>query len=223
VAPGGPGDDTVASLIAGFGAEQVGVTIASSGWTVWLPDGKTVCGDEVVTQHATGRDFHVRADGFWQVHPGAADALSGAVMAMLQPKPGASATDLYCGAGLFSAALADAKVQVLGVEADASAVALARINVPEAKFITSRVERARIGASSIVVLDPPRAGAGRGVIKRIASANPTAIAYVACDPASLARDTATLLACHYRLTALAAFDVFPMTAHVETVALFETE
>ena len=221
VAPGGPDDDTVAHLNAGRADNQVGVTIAASGWTVWRMDGGTLAGQELVTQQAIGRDFQVRADGFWQVHPGAGDALAGAVCQMLQPQPGERALDLYCGAGLFSAMLADAGVQVFGIEADQAAVVLARSNVPEATFTRGFVERAEIRASSIVVLDPPRAGAGANVIRRIVNTRPRAIAYVACDPASLARDTALLQASGYRLGTIRAFDIFPMTAHVETVALFE--
>jgi tRNA/tmRNA/rRNA uracil-C5-methylase (TrmA/RlmC/RlmD family) len=71
------------------------------------------------------------------------------------------------------------------------------------------------------VLDPPRTGAGADVTRRIAALRPRGVAYVACDPASLARDVATFAECGYRLSALRAFDLFPMTAHVECVALLE--
>ena len=76
-------------------------------------------------------------------------------------------------------------------------------------------------APDVVVLDPPRAGAGAAVSRVLAGAGPRAVVYVACDPASLARDVAAFAAAGYRLTGLRGFDAFPMTAHVECVALLE--
>ncbi|HVQ17506.1 MAG TPA: class I SAM-dependent RNA methyltransferase, partial [Actinomycetes bacterium] len=73
----------------------------------------------------------------------------------------------------------------------------------------------------LVVLDPPRAGAGRAVLERVARLGPRAISYVACDPAALARDVAILAGLGYELGALRAFDLFPMTHHVECVASFQ--
>jgi len=163
----------------------------------------------------------VRADGFWQVHLGAADGLSEAVLTALQPQPGDQAFDLYCGVGLFAGALTGAGAEVFGLESDRDAVELARRNVPDAWFEAGRVEREPWPSTAdLVVLDPPRSGAGQSVLKRVAAARPRAIAYVACDEAALGRDTATLATLGYALSELRAFDIFPMTSHVECVATF---
>ncbi|HVV18824.1 MAG TPA: class I SAM-dependent RNA methyltransferase, partial [Pseudonocardiaceae bacterium] len=86
--------------------------------------------------------------------------------------------------------------------------------------VRSTVERFRpAGAPDVVVLDPPRTGAGAAAVRLVAGASPRAVAYVACDPAAFARDVATFRARGYRLSALRAFDAFPMTHHVECVGL----
>ncbi|WP_342373463.1 TRAM domain-containing protein [Propioniciclava soli] len=179
-------------------------------------------GPGVVVERAAGRTFRVRTDGFWQVHPEAADTLAAAVVAALDPQPGESAVDLYCGVGLFAGALSAQGVDVVGVEGSREAVALASSNVPEATFRAGPVERLvrklppRV---DLVVLDPPRAGAGRAVMEQVCARRPRAIAYVACDPAALARDLATAAGLGYHVAGVRAFDLFGMTHHVECVAL----
>jgi tRNA/tmRNA/rRNA uracil-C5-methylase (TrmA/RlmC/RlmD family) len=179
----------------------------------------------------------VTGGGFWQVHPGAARTLLDAVLAATAPQPGESAWDLYCGVGLFAAGLA-ARVgpagEVLAVEGDARAAGDARRNLhdlPQVRIEHAPVDRALRGHAGtpapggapmarcdIVVLDPPRTGAGRAVMEASWRAAPRVVAYVACDPASLARDVATAAGPGYRLAALRAFDLFPMTHHVECLA-----
>ena len=166
------------------------------------------------------------ADGFWQVHPAAADTLVAAVLDGLQPEAGERALDLYCGVGLFAGALADAGCRVWGLEASRTAVDLARQNLADVAdrvtLTAGRVERglARLpGRADLVVLDPPRTGAGREVIEQVAARRPRAVAYVACDPAALARDLATAQAVGYAPQAITAYDLFPMTHHVECVAI----
>jgi tRNA/tmRNA/rRNA uracil-C5-methylase (TrmA/RlmC/RlmD family) len=172
-----------------------------------------------VHEHALGRDFRLGADSFWQVHPAAAAALVDAVLDLLQPRPGERAWDLYGGAGLFAAALARTGPVVL-VESDRAAAEAARANVPEAEVVRSTVERFRPPyRPDLVVLDPPRAGAGASVVRTIARARPRAVAYVTCDPASFGRDVSTFRQLGWRLSALRAFDAFPMTHHVECVGL----
>ena len=222
--PGGPSPQELAGLAGGAG--EVCVTVADSGLTVWRPGAGVVQGQAVVTEQAAGRVFQVRADGFWQVHPGAANALAEAVRAALKPQPGERAVDLYCGVGLFAAVLAGAGAQVLGVEANRAAVNLARRNVPGATFQAGPVEKVAWdspGAGGLVVLDPPRAGAGCAVVHRVAATRPREIAYVACDPAALARDIAYFAAEGYALANLQAFDIFPMTSHVESLALLNPQ
>ena len=185
---------------------------------------------QTVRAGAWERTFRVSGSGFWQVHPGAADALVGAVLEALDPRPGERVLDLYAGAGLFAAALADRvgpDGQVLAVEADDGAVRDARRNLhdlPQVRLVAGRVDavlRRAPGASraDVVVLDPPRTGARAVVVRQVASRRPRAIAYVACDPAALGRDVALFANQGYRLAGVRAFDIYPMTQHVECVAL----
>ena len=180
--------------------------------------------------------FRVTGSGFWQVHPGAAKVLLDAVLAAADPRPGERAIDLYSGVGLFAAGLAERvgpTGQVIAVEADRRAVGDARRSLhdrPQVRLEHGTVQAMlrRLGgtpgapgtgpAADVVVLDPPRAGAGRVVIEQIAGLRPRVVVYVACDPAALARDVAIARAAGYRLAGLRAFDAFPMTHHVECVA-----
>jgi len=187
----------------------------------------------VVTEHVLGHDFLVDADGFWQVHPEAPRVLVETVLGMLQPRPGERAVDLYAGVGLFSVFLAEAVGAgggVVSVEGDRRASELAGENLaafPQASVRPGRVDRvlaSGLGSRrpvDLVVLDPPREGARRTVVTEVAGLAPRAVAYVACDPAALARDLAYFAEAGYRLADLRAFDLFPMTSHVECVALLE--
>jgi tRNA/tmRNA/rRNA uracil-C5-methylase (TrmA/RlmC/RlmD family) len=186
---------------------------------------------EVVVEHVLGRQFRVAADGFWQVHPQAPRVLVETVLEMLAPRPGERALDLYAGVGLFSAFLAEAvggAGGVVSIEGDRRASALAGENLaefPQAAVRPGRIDRVlaegfgSMRPVDIVVLDPPREGAKRKVVAAIAALSPRAIAYVACDPAALARDLAYFRDAGYELADLRAFDLFPMTHHVECVAL----
>jgi len=182
-----------------------------------------------VTEVAAGREFRVSGSGFWQVHPGAAETLLAAVLAGLEPRPGESALDLYCGVGLFAAALAERLGpggRVTAVEADARGVSDARHNLATLPTVTverGRVDhvlrRLRLRRADLVVLDPPRSGAGKAVVDLLSRVKARRIAYVACDPAALARDLRWFGERGYELLDLRAFDLFPMTAHVECVAV----
>ncbi|MEU8335826.1 class I SAM-dependent RNA methyltransferase [Micromonospora tulbaghiae] len=210
-------------------------TVASTGGDVAVvayTDGvpTAVSGPERVRETAAGRFFTLPASGFWQVHPAAADALTGAVLDLLDPRPGETAWDLYGGAGLFAAALAGrvGGARVTLVESAPDGVAAARENLSDlagVEVVAARVEtalsRRRItGPVDLVVLDPPRSGAGAPVVRAVAAAGPRAVAYVACDPAAFARDVRTFADAGWRLAALRGFDLFPMTQHVELVGLF---
>ncbi|NHC13851.1 class I SAM-dependent RNA methyltransferase [Motilibacter deserti] len=183
-------------------------------------------------EQAAGREWRVGVGGFWQVHPGAADALVGAVLLGLEPQPGETVLDLYAGVGLFAGALAHRvgeAGQVVAVEGDRRAVADARRNLhglPQARILDGSVDRvlaapARLGVdrADLVVLDPPRVGARAKVVGQVAGLGPRVVAYVACDPAALARDLALFAERGYVLRSLRAFDMFPMTQHVECVAV----
>ncbi|QAY62844.1 class I SAM-dependent RNA methyltransferase [Xylanimonas allomyrinae] len=179
--------------------------------------------------------YRVAADGFWQVHREAPAVLSGAVLDAVGDIAGARVLDLYSGAGLFTMPLAAATGEdgrVVAVEGDTRAVKDARRNahdVPQVELHLGAVDRvlaeggdaggAGVGAADVVVLDPPRAGAGRTVVEAIAQRGPRRVVYVACDPAALARDIAYFAGHGYALEGLRAFDLFPMTHHVEAVAV----
>lgn len=177
----------------------------------------------LVHQDVDGVDYEVAADGFWQVHPLSAQVLARAVVSALDVRPGERALDLYCGVGLFAGQLAAEGAEVFGVEANPGAVDLARRNVPTGRFRCAGVERMTrdLPDVDVVVLDPPRKGAGARVVRAVAGLGARAIAYVACDPASLARDVATFADEGWELVGLRAYDLFPMTHHVECVALLE--
>jgi len=189
-----------------------------------------VRGRGFVTRRAVGRDWRVSHGGFWQVHPGAADTLAQAVLAGLDPRPGATALDLYCGAGLFAGVLAEAvgpTGHVLAVEHDPAAVRDARHNLRDWPW--ARVHRGDVahvlrrtgeGGASIGVLDPPRTGVAGPVIDVLCDRNGSLrrLAYVSCDPATLARDLRLLLASGWELAGLQGYDAFPMTHHVECLA-----
>ncbi len=171
---------------------------------------------------------------FWQVHPAAAEVLTGAILAALKPEPGDVALDLYCGAGLFAGSLAQAvgpRGTVIGVESDSAAVRDARHNLREWPW--ARVHKGDVAAvlsrgdqpgalppARLVVADPPRAGLAREVIDYLGQPGHgvARFAYVSCDPATLARDIGLLSARGWTLDSLRAFDAFPMTHHVECLA-----
>ena len=209
-------------------AQRVDAVVSSAGDAAVVADGENVRGRRHVRERVRGRDFRVTGAGFWQVHPRAAETLVGAVLELARPLPGERVADLYAGVGLFTAFLAEAVGpggSVVSVESDAGAVRDARRNLhdlPYATIVSERVEHAlrsgRVGACDLVVLDPPRTGAKGRVVREIANLEPGRVIYVACDPAALARDVATFADEGYRLDGLRAFDLFPMTHHVECVA-----
>jgi len=181
---------------------------------------------ETVAVAGTTHAFEVAGDGFWQVHPGAPGALVEAVLAALDPQPGESVLDLYAGVGLFAAFLGDrlgATGRVVAIEGDPAASAYSAANLPGAEVsagdVAAVLDSAYPERFDLVVLDPPREGARRPVVEAVVAREPRAVAYVACDPAALARDVAIFAEHGYRLTDLRAFDLFPMTHHVECVAL----
>ena len=198
-----------------------------------------------VRESVGGREFLVRAGGFWQVHREAPyvlfEAVRDAVTDLIDADRfdgSASNLDLYGGAGLLAAAVAEAagpSLKITTVEADSGATDDAAENLAElvgALAVTSRVDRyladlTRAAAPvrqrlrrATVVLDPPRSGAGGEVCAQLGELQPRNLIYVACDPVALARDTKTLGSLGYELTTLRAFDLFPHTHHLEALAVF---
>jgi 23S rRNA (uracil1939-C5)-methyltransferase len=170
-----------------------------------------------------GEVYHFNAETFFQINP---SLLGPLIDFALGDALGESVLDLYCGVGLFTLPLARRFKSVTAVEANSAAVRFARRNLQQAALTNARVITATVtdwfrnkpvGPVDFVLLDPPRAGAESAVIKGIIDLRPAAIAYVSCDPATLARDLKKLMAGGYAIDSMAAFDLFPQTHHVETV------
>jgi tRNA/tmRNA/rRNA uracil-C5-methylase (TrmA/RlmC/RlmD family) len=181
-----------------------------------------------------GRRYRTSPGVFWQAHVGAAGALLGAVLEGVAPAPGTYVADLYAGAGLFSVPLAEAvgpRGRVLAIERDRRACEDARHNgrhlgADAGNFevrraaVTPHLVSAGIGRPDALVLDPPRQGAGTALMRALTALTPAlrSVVYVSCDPASFSRDLRALLDAGWDLAHLRAFDLFPMTEHVELVA-----
>jgi tRNA/tmRNA/rRNA uracil-C5-methylase (TrmA/RlmC/RlmD family) len=180
-----------------------------------------------------GTSFRVSAGVFWQSHMGAAAALAEAVGSVLAARAGDVVVDLYAGAGLFAVLLAKAvgaEGSVLAVERDRKACAdarhnatgLSQVKVKETSVSTALVQSG-IGQPDLLVLDPAREGAGTAVMRAMAESQRRLrkVAYVSCDAGSFSRDVRVLLEHGWTMTSLRAFDIFPMTEHVELVAGLE--
>lgn len=211
---------------------ELSVAVDSTGETYVAAGRRPVEGGSVAHERAAGRDWTVAPHGFWQVHPAAADTFAGVVRDWSAVAAGDVAWDLYAGVGLFASVLAaqvGADGAVVAVESDRRAAEQGADNLadlPQVRVFAGRVEavldRAQLPDPRVVVLDPPRKGAGGRVVKSIARRRPARVVYVACDPAALARDLASFAERGYDLADLRAFDAFPMTHHVECVALLES-
>lgn len=175
--------------------------------------------------------YRVAGAGFWQVHHGAARVLVERVLALAEIVPGDRVVEAYSGAGLLTLPIADATGEsghVVAIEGDDDAVRNARRNAHAHPWVTlvhgdvaSSIGEATSDGADVIVLDPPRAGAGAEVVNAIAAAAPRRIVYVACDPASLARDAALLVAAGYELRSVEGHDLFPHTHHVEAIAVLD--
>jgi tRNA/tmRNA/rRNA uracil-C5-methylase (TrmA/RlmC/RlmD family) len=186
-----------------------------------------VRGSGCTVRYAAGRHWALSTGSFWQVHPAAADALAKLVGRWTAAPRGGTAWDLYGGVGLFASVLAGqvgptGSVTVVESSRLAAADGAATLaDLPQVNFVTGWVEQVLAelpGQPDVVVLDPPRAGAGRRVAAAVTARRPARLVHLGCDPAALARDIAGYLEGGYRLLALHALDAFPMTHHVECVA-----
>ena len=219
-----------------------------------VPEGDQLLGaglrsvTEEVTFGSRRFSYQVSAGGFWQIHRAAPSTMVGTMLTRLRPQEGECTLDLYAGAGLFTAALADAvgaTGTVVSIEGSPVTHKDARSNfAPDGCSRTensadTRIEVIRgdvarhlvdlktalefgeIPAIDAVVLDPSREGANRTTLERLDALDPKRILYVACDPASLGRDPGILRELGWDMVQLRAFDMYPNTHHVETVALFE--
>jgi tRNA/tmRNA/rRNA uracil-C5-methylase (TrmA/RlmC/RlmD family) len=185
-------------------------------------------GPQTLSEIVGANSFQVSHSSFWQSHKFAPAVLTDAVMQFADLQIGDQVLDLYGGVGLFTAAALSA-VGATGrvdlVEASSSAIGDAKINfgnIPNVNIYLGDVAKImpRIGSADVVILDPPREGAGQLVLQQISALSPQRIVYVACDPAALARDCAFAKELGWQLSNVRAFDLFPMTHHIEMVALF---
>jgi tRNA/tmRNA/rRNA uracil-C5-methylase (TrmA/RlmC/RlmD family) len=215
---------------------QVEVSISSTGertiatgYTRDESPVRTSEGPDVATYSVNEFPLEVSQRSFWQSHKNAPSVLCEAVLKYAGIKVGDQVLDLYGGVGLFTSQV----IELVGesgridlVEGSKSATGDALRNFAEHSNVgihTGDVEKIlpRFSKADVIILDPPREGAGKNVVKSMVSLKPRAIVYVACDPAALARDNAYLESSGYALAEIRAFDLFPMTQHIESVALFK--
>jgi tRNA/tmRNA/rRNA uracil-C5-methylase (TrmA/RlmC/RlmD family) len=200
--------------------------LSTAGQQVVSVDGRPVVGHGVRVP-VGGRSFEVSGGGFWQVHSAAPEVLWEAVREGVQARPGESVVDLYAGVGLFASLLGAAvgpEGSVLAVEGSTRACADAARNThdqPWVKVRTAQVDPALVSklSADVIVLDPPRAGAGLEVAAALAGLAARAVAYVSCDAATFARDLRVFLDAGWAVTSLQAFDLYPQTEHVELVTV----
>lgn len=194
---------------------------------VYAENTVVIAGNDHTTLSVLNRDFRVSASSFFQVNTAMAEKMVNHLLARLPLTQSPTLLDIYCGAGLFSAFLAPKCGRVIGIESSPSACEDFVFNLDEfdhvelyegsAEEVVPQLE----ASPDIVLVDPPRAGLGKEVLDGILKLSPRVIAYVSCDPSTLARDAARLINGGYRLREVTPFDLFPQTFHIESISLFE--
>jgi len=210
------------------GDARIEVATSSSGETNVSRGGRSLSGPTQLHEVVEGMTYTISPVTFWQAHRSAPASLVDHVMETLDVRPGDTVCDLYGGAGLFSGALAQAvgpKGKVHLIESDRRALSDAASifkGYSNVQIHSGMVEQLlpKIEKADLVLLDPPRTGAGEIVVLSLLKLRPTSIVYVSCDPASLARDAKWITEGGYTMDSIVAFDLFPMTQHVETVVRF---
>lgn len=198
------------------GARELGRALAAAGTPAvlwWQPEGGAA-------RAVAGAAEAYPAMVFEQVHPEMGDRVRAAAVEALGEVAGKHVWDLYAGIGETTRSLAERGARVTSVEVDRRAVALAESRGPAkgVRRIAGHVEEELEGLepADAVIVNPPRTGLGEAVTGRLTAGPPARLVYVSCDPATLARDVARLGAA-YRVTGVHGFDLFPQTAHVETI------
>jgi len=186
-----------------------------------------IAGEDHLTMHVLDRDFRVSAASFFQVNTGMTEKLVNHLLAHLTILPTTNLLDVYCGVGLFSAFLAPKCKRIVGVESAASACDDFIVNLDEFDNVDLYEGRAEEVIPhleimpDIVLVDPPRAGLDRGALDGIVRLSPHTVAYVSCDPSTLARDAGRLINGGYHIMDVTPFDLFPQTQHLESISIFE--
>lgn len=202
--------------------------------TVLSGEFRTLWGSSALTDVLCGSEFELSPQAFYQINPPQAERLYELAVDYALPEPGGTVLDLYCGAGTISLALARRAGQVIGAEIVPEAVENARRNaarngIGNAEFIcadagdAARLLSERGTRPDAIVVDPPRKGMSEEALRQVAKMQPKRIAYVSCDPATLARDLKRLTELGYVPQKAVAVDMFPKTAHVETVVTLTKE
>jgi len=207
---------------------RVEVAVSSAGEVSVVRSGRSISGPTQLIEQVGGSSLKISPNAFWQSHKLAPTTLVEAVISRLEIKKSDHICDLYSGVGLFTSAIVN-EISDLGfltlIESDKTAVADARkifANRMNVKILQGLVAQqlSIVKRADLIVLDPPRTGAGEVVVKQMVKFKPRKIIYVACDPAALARDSKTLLDLGYKLDHISGYDLFPMTQHIECVAGF---
>lgn len=231
--PGCPQSDEVVATARVAGAVSVAYNANPDfGPNLLGRETRLLAGPTRVRERVEAHTYLVSPGAFFQTSAWGVRHLVQSVRACVPGTPGRDIVDLFCGGGLLTLALADRCRRIVGIEGNPHAIEDARASarlggVTNAEFVVGRVEdKVRSIADTLdaatVVMDPPRDGCAHGVIEVVAtSLRPDRVVYVSCEPASLARDAAALVAGGYRLASVAPFDMFPQTHHVETIAVFE--
>jgi tRNA/tmRNA/rRNA uracil-C5-methylase (TrmA/RlmC/RlmD family) len=207
---------------------RVEVAVSSTNEISVMRSGRSISGPTQIVEQVGGNSFKISPVSFWQSHKAAPVELTKAVLALLGVKNGDNVCDLYSGVGLFAAAILKEvgdRGFVTLIESDKTAVIDARkifLYKENVKILQGLVAQQLpiVKRADLILLDPPRTGAGEIVIQQMVKFRPRKIVYVACDPAALARDAKTLEESGYKLDHIQAFDLFPMTQHIECVAGF---
>lgn len=194
-----------------------------------LEDGRvaTLIGETALHEVVAGRRYRISPTSFFQVNTWGAERLVETVAQALEPRGGERLLDLYCGVGLFGLALADRVGEVVGVEVSPSAVADALANAEGMDNVTLVEGPAEEALSELewafdlAVVDPPRGGVHPTALRALLEKRPRRIAYVSCEPTTLARDCIEFVRAGYRLRHVQPVDMFPQTYHIESVALLE--
>lgn len=202
----------------------------TEGNTVLSGDFRTLWGSGTLRDRLCGFEFELAPQAFYQINPPQAERLYAQALEYALPERGGTVLDLYCGAGTISLCLSQRAERVIGAEIVPEAVENARANaerngVTNAEFIcadageAAREFKARGITPDAIVVDPPRKGMDAPALEAIASMQPDRLVYVSCDPATLSRDISRLRPLGYTPASALAVDMFPRTAHVETVAV----
>jgi len=189
-----------------------------------------IAGSDSLTIQILRQDFHVSAPSFFQVNTPMAEKMVEHLLTNLPISQSTTLLDLYCGVGLFSKFFADKYAKVIGIESSPSACEDFAINLDEFDNIELYEGAAeeilpalapQLTQPTHMIVDPPRAGLDKHALDAILQINPQIIAYVSCDPSTLARDAARLIKGGYTFKQVTPFDLFPQTYHIESISIFE--